>query len=723
MRKLIINLVILLIFFKLVEAQSQYPDRNNILQYIKKDAIKTVLPVKIMPLGNSITQGDWVGGYRRLLKNTLNAAGYETDFVGSQVTNASQDLGLFTDIQHEGYNSATISINSVHTHQNFIRSTITTYTPDIVLVELGTNDLSNGTQTPAMVRTSMSKFLDTIWAIQPSTKIAVSLVTPVNHAIVTAAWGDSIVPLNVCYTSLVAEKLALGRNIVLVDNYSAITDPANDLQSDGIHPLQPGYAKMAAAWYLKVKELIDGISSPPAAPLLSFPSNGSIDQPVQLTLKWHLSLTADSYRVQLATDSNFESDIVIDDSLTADSLEIDHSLANGLNYYWRVCAKNNGGTSPWSATWSFTTLISQTPILLSPLNGAVSQSTTLTLLWHSFDAANFYQIQVSLNPSFTNLLVDDSTLTDTSRSIESLINTKTYYWRVRAKKSIGVSGYSEVWNFTVLLSGTHIYQVSDRWNIVSVPLITNSFEKSILFPTSTSDAWAYDSKYVRCDTLENGKGYWLKFSSDQEVVLIGASDSADTIEVVKGWNLIGSVSNPVLISSIISDPPGIITGNFFRYSDGYIKIDTIFPGKGYWVKVNQPGKLILSTRPTLAASSRIKIVPTSDLPPSPPDGSTAVEQTIPNEYGLEQAYPNPFNPTTTIKYQLPVDSKVTLKVYDLLGQVVQTLVDGMESAGYKSKEWNAGTVASGIYFYRLEATSVSDPTKNFTQVKKMLLIR
>ena len=86
-------------------------------------------------------------------------------------------------------------------------------------------------------------------------------------------------------------------------------------------------------------------------------------------------------------------------------------------------------------------------------------------------------------------------------------------------------------------------------------------------------------------------------------------------------------------------------------------------------------------------------------------------------------HPNPFNPTTTIKYQLPVSSKVHLKVYNLLGQVLATLVDGVQQAGYQSVEWNTSDFASGIYFYRLDATSIADPSRTITQMKKALLLK
>ncbi|HYQ87024.1 MAG TPA: T9SS type A sorting domain-containing protein, partial [Bacteroidota bacterium] len=95
----------------------------------------------------------------------------------------------------------------------------------------------------------------------------------------------------------------------------------------------------------------------------------------------------------------------------------------------------------------------------------------------------------------------------------------------------------------------------------------------------------------------------------------------------------------------------------------------------------------------------------------------------PAEFSLNQNFPNPFNPTTMIAYELPGESRVSLKIYNLLGQVVQTLSDGIETAGYKSREWDAGRFASGVYFYRLEAATAADPGKPFIQVRRLLLVR
>ena len=94
---------------------------------------------------------------------------------------------------------------------------------------------------------------------------------------------------------------------------------------------------------------------------------------------------------------------------------------------------------------------------------------------------------------------------------------------------------------------------------------------------------------------------------------------------------------------------------------------------------------------------------------------------VPRAYALDQNYPNPFNPSTRIEYALPSRSKVSLEVFNLLGEKVATLVDGEAGAGMHSADW-APAVSSGMYFYRLTASSLTDQA-SFTQVRKMLFIK
>ena len=89
---------------------------------------------------------------------------------------------------------------------------------------------------------------------------------------------------------------------------------------------------------------------------------------------------------------------------------------------------------------------------------------------------------------------------------------------------------------------------------------------------------------------------------------------------------------------------------------------------------------------------------------------------IPTEYKLEQNYPNPFNPSTTIKFSLPENSMVTLKVYNIVGEEVATLINEERDSGWYEQSFDASKLASGIYIYRLSASS-----KVFS--KKMMLVK
>lgn len=97
-----------------------------------------------------------------------------------------------------------------------------------------------------------------------------------------------------------------------------------------------------------------------------------------------------------------------------------------------------------------------------------------------------------------------------------------------------------------------------------------------------------------------------------------------------------------------------------------------------------------------------------------------LEYTAPSEYKLEQNYPNPFNPTTKIRYSIPNLGEelqnVNVVVFDILGNQIKTLVDEPKETGYHEIDFNATTLASGVYIYRLSAG-------NFISVKKMMVLK
>jgi len=165
---------------------------------------------------------------------------------------------------------------------------------------------------------------------------------------------------------------------------------------------------------------------------------------------------------------------------------------------------------------------------------------------------------------------------------------------------------------------------------------------------------------------------------------------------------------PQNVRSLPNIPPGGKVWNSFSYSVGYI--DSLFPGY-FNFKIE-----VMSDGWTYWVDSTQVIV-------------TGVDEELqqPLTFKLEQNYPNPFNPTTKISWQSPVSSRQVLKVFDVLGTEIKTLVDEEKEAGYHSVDFNAssanGGLPSGVYFYQLKVFPANGGVGSFVQTRKMILTK
>jgi len=340
-------------------------------------------------------------------------------------------------------------------------------------------------------------------------------------------------------------------------------------------------------------------------------------------------------------------------SIPVQFLSLDTSYVTG-----EIILQHNGITSPDTVL-----LIGKggfyppsIPELISPLNGSIDQPTTLTFLWEFLYDADKYHLQVAIDSNFTQVIFEDSTITDNSKQLENLANNTIHYWRVHAVNVGGHSGLSETWNFKTII------QLPEQI------LLVTPLDSAILGADSCVFVWNKGKPET--------EKYWFELSED-------------------------SLFTHSVIDSILID-----TTTIKRQLNN---------NKKYWWRVkawNAAGWGGFSA----IRHFTVIIVSVNDI------------AELPKEYALEQNYPNPFNPITILRYQLPTNSRVTLKIYNVLGQEVKTLANEIQDAGCKSIEWNStnnfgNPIASGIYFYRLEATSIADPSKTFTQVRKMLLLR
>jgi hypothetical protein len=95
---------------------------------------------------------------------------------------------------------------------------------------------------------------------------------------------------------------------------------------------------------------------------------------------------------------------------------------------------------------------------------------------------------------------------------------------------------------------------------------------------------------------------------------------------------------------------------------------------------------------------------------------------IPDDFELSQAYPNPFNPVTTLQYALPVESDIVISVHDMQGRLVTYLENGLKSAGYYETVWNASNHASGLYFIRMNVYGLNNKLR-FNKLQKIMLVK
>jgi len=264
---------------------------------------------------------------------------------------------------------------------------------------------------------------------------------------------------------------------------------------------------------------------------------------------------------------------------------------------------------------------------------------------------------------------------------------------------------------------------NEKWNLVSVPLEVPDTRASSLFPDALTPFYAFSGTYIPDTAAQRGRGYWIKLPGRDTVQFVGSAIVSDTLILDSGWNLVGSVSSPLEIGTIVEIPPGHLQSGFYLYDAGYREASTLEPGRGYWVR-SAGGSIVLRTvfsthtdgrshRPPLhrvppgLAPARVQI---GELLPPPPGEAIGRMGDVGGDRGgnliLRRIGPNPFNPRTTVEFELPEAGEVEIGVFNLAGRRVSLLLDAWLGAGPHAVDWDtsgqAGEgISSGVYFVRL----------------------
>jgi hypothetical protein len=469
-------------------------------------------------------------------------------------------------------------------------------------------------------------------------------------------------------------------------------------------------------------------NTPPDSPVQIAPPNGNANTVLNPVVKWKSALRATTYRLQIAIDSFFTTIIYNDSTLTDTSKQVG-PLPNSLTYYWRVNAKNERGTSAWSATWSFATLSPPpAPALIQPTNGATFVTPTPNFLWGIPEGAVTYQFEIAKDLSFSTTVVSDSTLSVNSYTPAKLNGRTTYYWHVRGKNQASYGPWSATFKFTTT-------------------------------PTSPAD-WA-----IPLAVSETGPARDVVYFGINPQATYGIDPSAPNYEYE-----LPPVSSGEFDARFVDVPsrPGLlgqgVRTDIYRFRD-YQQVDTFrlrfqpgigtYPMKFKWNKAiiqdvtdttwiqdefgGNTIKAIMNNVDSVVIgydniSSLLIIVkhvyplgvedPATELPPW-------IAGAIPEGYQLYQNYPNPFNPTTTISFSTEHRADVRLSVYDVLGREIAVLANGSYSPGLHEFRWNGRSdqdaqMPSGVYYARIIMTGTGSDAASSERVvftRKMLMLK
>jgi len=421
----------------------------------------------------------------------------------------------------------------------------------------------------------------------------------------------------------------------------------------------------------------------------------------------------------------------------------DEGLESMTRYWYRIAAVNASGRSPLTREVSAQTLLAPPapPALVSPANELTFVYPDVLFQWCRARLADSYHFQASLDSIFSTMLFDSSGVIDSTFIGVQMPFDTTVYWRVRGVNAAGSGDWSQRWSFRTRYGLPSYVEVSDmiypsaiypciRW---SRGTYADTYELMVktTFPSDSlimHNSLITDTSYV-VGPLEFDRAYavtvrsiyrgeagpwsydWFQTISSLplQVALQGpphyANSVSDTLEL--RWH----ASSPYVTHYAVEVDSTSAFVTPFRdtlITELFYVLRNLVSGRQYWWRVqayNVGGWGMFS-------EMRMFIVtPTS-----------VQEQSVPQEFALLPNYPNPFNPSTTIRVSLPVGSHVRLQVFNILGQAVDDLAGGEFEAGYLVREWTPRG-ATGVYVCRLEAVPVNNPFMKIVRTRRIVFLR
>jgi len=357
-----------------------------------------------------------------------------------------------------------------------------------------------------------------------------------------------------------------------------------------------------------------------------------------------------------------------------------------------------------------------------------SVSTTATLVWAKSAGASTYRLQVATDSTFVSgIVVNDTTIVDTTRQVPGLAYVTRYFWHVSAKNAGGVSAFSSVYVFTTSAAGPPAPTLTSPANLASAQPTTVTFNWGAVtgateyhFQLATDSTFATgliknDSSLTSNNRTVVGLSIYTKY-----FWRVRAKNTGGFGAYSSTWSFLTAMPVPAQVLLLSPANNAVVQGDSVRVSWQPSSPSVLT----YWIDHALDSLFTFvgtdSTADTTVVIHQLIVnktyywrVRARNVGGWSPFSATRAFEVIvsgvenlggtPKSYELSQNYPNPFNPTTNIEFTVPTSGMVRLEIANVLGQQIASLVDQTMSAGRYIVQFNATNLPSGLYFYRLTA--------------------
>lgn len=473
-----------------------------------------------------------------------------------------------------------------------------------------------------------------------------------------------------------------------------------------------------------------------------FPDHGLAGLTLDVKLSWQEDVEGSTYRLQVATSANFDQDQILD-STNISQPQADIELEeNFTEYYWRVKALYSSCSSSWSEPTNFTTVIGP-PELIDPEDGAEKLSLKPVFTWKKAKGATDYELNVASDPNFENIVKGKRGISANVYKFTTPFDVGTdYWWRVRASNADGTSIWSEARKLSTGGLGAEVpelimpdnraekvpveptvfkWHASERADNYHIQVSKrNTFFQTAYENETVTDTTVdvpglenYTEYYWRVASInDSGRSEWSEIWKFRTIALapdagpdlntpldglekvqLPANFSWDEVERAVGYHLQVSTDDAFETADIVFDDDKIYDNSQRVH---VLDLETTY----YWhVRgFNEAGSGPWSETWSFTTTDGTSV---HDLTDSPFESTVS---------------PNPFSETAVIGFTLPEPGKVTVKIYNVLGEEVTTLTNEMMSAGPHTVNWDPNSLKSGAYIYVISSNGKQE-------VKRVMLTR